>query len=96
MEEMVSNDANFQKDDWELLFEFALDLIIFILMTYYWVFTCLNIFTGQQISNTTVEVKFAIPGVSTERQSALRVKPIFESKIGFLLEFYQYPIRSVT
>ena len=36
LEEMVRNDANLQKDYWELLFEFALDLIGFIFITYYW------------------------------------------------------------
>ena len=31
-----------------------------------------------------------ILGASTKRQSNLRVKPIVESEIGFLLELYRY------
>ena len=53
-------------------------------------FLCLNIFPAQKIRNKTVEVIFAIPGASTERQINLRVKPNFESEIGFVLEFNSF------
>ena len=43
-----------------------------------------------KIINKTVEVIFVIPGASNKRQSNLRVKPIYDSKIGFLLEFDRY------
>ena len=56
------------------------------------VFPCLNIFPAQKIINKTVEVPFVIPGASTEQKSDLRVKPIVEGKIGFLLEFDWYSI----
>ena len=48
-------------------------------------FPCLNLFTVQKIINKTLEASFGILGVSTEPKNDLRVKPIFESKIGFLL-----------
>ena len=69
--EMVRNDANFQKDDWDLLFAFALNIIKFLLLL---VFPCLNVFPAQKISNNTVEVLFLIPGASTKHQRHLRVK----------------------
>ena len=57
--------------------------------TYYllFVFQFLNLFPEQKIRNKTVEVPFNILSAITKRQSNLRVKPIVESEIGFLLEF---------
>ena len=59
------------------------------LNTYYLllVLPCLNLFPAQKIRNKTVEVPFAIPGAIIERQIKLRVQPIVESNIGFILEF---------
>ena len=37
-----------------------------------------------------VEEPFVIPVASTDQQRDLRFKPIFESEIGFMLEFEQY------
>ena len=53
-------------------------------------FPYLNLFSAQKITNRTVEVPFVIPGVSSERQSNLRVKLFVESKIGFLLSLSWY------
>ena len=50
----------------------------------------MNIFTSQKIRNITVEAPFGITDVSNERQNDLRVKPIVERKIGFLLKFERY------
>ena len=44
-------------------------------------------FPSKKYINKIVEVPFFIPGASTEQQSNLRVKPIIESEIGFLLIF---------
>ena len=43
-----------------------------------------------KIRNNIVEAPFGIPGVSTENDKILRIKPIVESDIGFLLEIYRY------
>ena len=45
-----------------------------------------NLFTAQKIRNNTVEAPYVIPGVSSETENYLRVEPIVESEIGFLLE----------
>ena len=60
--------------------------------TYYLLFfsPCLNIFPSQKIRNNIVEAPFGIPYSRTERQKELRVMPIVDSKIGFLLEFDRY------
>ena len=47
-------------------------------------------FSSTKITNKTVEVPFVIPGAIIEHQSDLRVKPIVDSEIGFLLEFEWY------
>ena len=60
---------------------------------YLWVtigFPCLNIFPAQKIRNNTLEAPFGIPGVSTEPKNDLRVKPIVDIKIDFILEFKLY------
>ena len=46
--------------------------------------------TKKKNRNKTVESPFVIPGVSNKQQINLRVKPIVESEIGFLLEFDRY------
>ena len=84
LEEIVRNGANFQKDDWEFLFDFSLDLIGFYTYCLLLVFSMFEFISSTQ-NNKTVEVRFSIPGVSIERQINLRFKPIIESKIGFLL-----------
>ena len=44
LEEIVNNGKNYQKYDWEFLFEFSLYIINFILITYYWFPPCFNLF----------------------------------------------------
>ena len=62
--------------------------ILYLLLTIE--FTCLNIFIAQKIGNDTIEAPFGILVMSNERQNKLRVKPIVEREIGFLLDFYRY------
>ena len=61
LEEMVRNDAKFQKDDWELLFDFVLDLInLYLLLTVVSLFS--EYISSTKIRNKTVEVPFEISG----------------------------------
>ena len=46
--------------------------------------------SGTQKRNNTEEAPFGIPGASTEPENDFRVKPIVESKIGFLFEIDRY------
>ena len=64
--------------------------LIFILIAYYLFISCLNIFTAQKVRIKTVESPSLIPGASTEWESDLRVKPIVEIDIVFLLESGEY------
>ena len=64
--------------------------LIFRLITYYYYFPIFEYIYSTKIRNNTIEVPFFIPGARTERKSNLRVNPINESKIGFLLEFDWY------
>ena len=46
--------------------------------------------SSTKIRNNTLEVSFGIPGVRTEPENYLRVKPIVDKKIDFMLEFESY------
>ena len=59
-------------------------------MIYYYYFPCSNLFSAQKIRNNIVEAPFGKTGVSTEQKNDLRFEPIFEIKIGFMLEFDKY------
>ena len=50
----------------------------------------LKFISSTNIINNTVEAPFGIPGARTEPKNDLRVKPIVESEIGFLLEINRY------
>ena len=62
-------------------------LFVSLVLTYYLLLDFLfsDLFPDQKIRNNTVEASFGIPGVSTEPKNYLRVKPIVENDIGFLL-----------
>ena len=64
--------------------------LISILITHFLFFSCLNLFLAPKLRNKGVYAPFDITGVSNERKEHLRVKPIIERNIGFLLEFDQY------
>ena len=55
------------------------------LVTYYWVPVIKSI-SSTKDKNYTGEAPFVIPGASTEHENNLRVKPIVEIKIYFMLE----------
>ena len=63
--------------------------LILILITFYWV-SVLEFISTTKIKNSTEEAPFVIPGGSTETENDLRVNPIVESEIIFLLEIDQY------
>ena len=50
----------------------------------------LTYISSTEIRNNTEQALFGIPDASTEHEKDLRVKPIVESKIGFLLEINRY------
>ena len=58
-------------------------------MTFYWV-SMLEFISSTKLGNNTEDAPFGIMGESTETNNNLRVKPIVESDIGFLLEIDQY------
>ena len=59
--------------------------LVFILLTFSFIFMSESI-SEKKIRDNKVEVPFIIQGEITERQSDLRINPIVESDIGFLLE----------
>ena len=94
LDKVARNNANFQKDDWDLLFEFSLYRID-IYTHYLFLFSIFESISSTKIRNKRIEVPFFIPGVSTERKRHFRFKPIVDSDIGFLLEFNWYSSESV-
>ena len=50
----------------------------------------LKYISSTKLENNMEEVPFGIPGASTETKNDLRVKPIIESELSFLLEIYRY------
>ena len=63
--------------------------LIFIPINFYWA-SMIEFISSTKLRNNTIETPFGIPGDSTEHEIDLRVNPIVESKICFLLEIYQY------
>ena len=49
-----------------------------------------HLFPAQKLRSNTEEALFGIPGAITETKNDLRVKPIVESNIGFLLKVERY------
>ena len=65
-------------------------MVIFILLVLYLLLTigfpCLNLYTeNKKIRHNALEAPFGILGASNETKNDFSVKPIVESKIGFLL-----------
>ena len=58
------------------------------LITYHWVL-CFN-FYSTKIQNNFIESLFCIHGASDEPKDDFRVKLVFDSEIGLLLELNQY------
>ena len=50
----------------------------------------LEFISSTKLGNKTEDTPFGIPGASTEPENYFRVKPIVESKIGFLFEIDRY------
>ena len=64
-------------------------LLVFILVTLYWV-SMIESISSIILINSTEKAPFAILVMSTEHENVLRVKPIAQIKICFLFEIDLY------